>query len=106
MTREQYDAIATKLGEWRNAQRLIRELARLHSETCQTQAALSRTKASLGHFFDNEVDPQVVKLEKQLAKARASLPKSKCPYCPTLTPGGFACESCKQDYRDDPDSFK
>jgi hypothetical protein len=106
MTSEQYDAIATKLTEWRNAQRLLHELARLHSDTCQTQAALSRTKATLGHFFDNEVEPKVIELEKQLAEARGSLPKSKCSYCSTLTPGGFACESCKQDYRDDPDSFK
>jgi len=26
--------------------------------------------------------------------------------CGTLTPGGFPCESCVQEFKDDPDAFK
>lgn len=42
---------------------------------------------------------------------RASLPLKKCtalPYtnCQNMTPGGYICDDCAAEYREDPDAFK
>lgn len=41
---------------------------------------------------------------------RKALPMGPCPGngygCGRLTPGGYNCESCVQDYKDDPDAYK
>lgn len=47
---------------------------------------------------------------KAEADRRAALPLAPCGGggygCGNLTPGGFACEDCKAEYRADPDAFK
>lgn len=42
---------------------------------------------------------------------RTKLPLKKCtalPYtnCQNMTPGGYICEDCAAEYREDPDAFK
>lgn len=41
---------------------------------------------------------------------RKALPLGPCPGngygCGRMTPGGYNCESCVQDYKDDPDAYK
>jgi hypothetical protein len=48
--------------------------------------------------------------EEAERKRRAALPLKPCAGggygCGTLTPGGYACDSCAQEQHDDPDAFK
>jgi hypothetical protein len=41
---------------------------------------------------------------------RKALPLKPCPGngygCGRLTPGGYNCDACVQEYRDDPDAYK
>jgi len=49
--------------------------------------------------------------EEEERKRRAALPLKKCtalPYtnCQNMTPGGYICDDCAAEYREDPDAFK
>lgn len=59
-----------------------------------------------------EVEEILMKPSREAAERarRAALPLRPCTGggygCGTLTPGGYACESCAQEVHDDPDAFK
>lgn len=107
MTREKYDQLVAELQAWRDVVRLQAELRRCEHALSDTSRALHRVTTALGVEM-SVCNPEwkIERLTQKMEDARKTLPRSKCPWCPTMTPGGFACESCKQDMRDDPDSFK
>lgn len=64
-------------------------------------------------FRMKDVERERTRPEREAAEAaqRAALPLKKCsalPYtnCQNMTPGGYLCDACAAEFRDDPDAFK
>lgn len=56
-----------------------------------------------------ELKARPARIAAEIAR-RAALPLEKCRGngygCGRLTPGGYECDSCVAEFRDDPDAFK
>jgi len=68
---------------------------------------LEHVKSRMIDAEERRTRPARIAAEKE---RRAKLPLAPCNglgyKCSNLTPGGYTCESCLQEYRDDPDAFK